>query len=69
MTNHPYDRPHELEEDALNDAMWDLIDNGTTTLHGSEDPDKWIYWLKRFAGFAEVRVINHTSTSLILEAF
>lgn len=69
MTKPPYEAPRGLEEDALNDAMWDLLDNGTTTLHPVEDPEKWIYWLKRFAGFMEVNVVKHDGLSLILEGW
>lgn len=67
MTEYP--APRNLEEDELNDMMWDLMDNGTTTLIPQADPDQWIFWLKRLCGFAEVRVLSHTETALILEGF
>lgn len=67
MTNYP--RPRGLEEDELNDMMWDIMDNGATTLYPESDADKWIYWLKRFCGFEEVRVRSRTSIALILEGW
>jgi hypothetical protein len=45
------------------------MDNGTCTLPPTHDPDKWIYWLKRHEGFAEVGVKEHTAAALILEGF
>lgn len=67
MTDYP--RPRNLEEDELNDMMWDIMDNGVTTLVPTADPEKWIFWLKRFCGFAEVRVRSHTDVALILEGY
>lgn len=69
MTDPKYPKPRSLEEDALNDMMWDLMNNGATTLVPDADPEKWIYWLKRYCGFFEVKVRSHTSIALILEGF
>jgi hypothetical protein len=70
MTTKPkFPRPQGLDWDELSDARWDLMDNGTCTLPPTHDPDKWIYWLKRHEGFAEVGVKEHTAAALILEGF
>lgn len=68
MTNR-WAAPQGLEKDGLNDMMWDLMDNGATTLQPTEDPEKWIFWLKRYAGFFEVTIRSHTPTALILEGY
>lgn len=69
MTETEYPKPEGLDADALQDAARDLLDNGAATLHPDQDPEKWIYWLKRYWGFYEVIVTSHDSVALILEGF
>lgn len=70
MTETKKHRPPEgLEHDALSDALWDLIDFGTTTLPPESDPEQWIYWLQRYQGVDQVSVQSHTETALILKRF
>jgi len=63
-----YPKPQGLGKDALHDAQWDLIDHGATTLAGNEDPDRWIYWLTRYAPFApdELEIRSHNAHALII---
>jgi hypothetical protein len=49
--NHP--KPLGLEVDALHDAAWDLRDYDEAFIHDDTDSEKWLYWLRRYEGFAE----------------
>jgi hypothetical protein len=62
-----YPLPQGDDAEALHDAAFDMFNNGAATLHPDEDPEKWIFWLKRWYGFYEVRVRSHTEIALILE--
>lgn len=64
-----YPTPTADDEEALSDAMWDLINNGYATLPPDEDPAKWIYWLKRYRSFYHVSVYRHDWIALILKGF
>lgn len=48
-----YPKPIGLELDALSDAAWDLRDCDEAFIHDSTDSGKWLYWLRRYEGFAE----------------
>jgi hypothetical protein len=69
MTTSPkYPKPDEMEMEALYDAGWDLRDAGETAVPISDDPEKWIWWLRRYEGFGEVELEvkrTHTYTTII----
>jgi hypothetical protein len=62
-----YPIPTGDDLDALHDAAYDMFRDGAATLHPTEDPEKWIAWLKRWYGFYDVRVRSHDKIALILE--
>lgn len=54
MTASPkYPKPDEMQMEALYDAGWDLRDNRETAVPISDDPEMWIYWLRRYEGFGQ----------------
>lgn len=64
-----YPQPQELQYDALDDAMWDLIDHRTATITRREgDPgvEGWLYWLTRYQGFAEGELEVKTQNDSII---
>lgn len=55
MTDAPgkYPKPEGDEREVLYDAKWDLIDCHEAYIHNDTDTEKWLYWLRRYEGFAE----------------
>lgn len=58
-------KPKGLEVDALNDAAWDLRDYGEAFIHDETDPDKWLYWLRRYEGFSEDEIVVKTLVNIL----
>lgn len=57
MTDSPtYPKPQGDDEDRLSDAAWDLRDYGECRIPNGEDPDQWLYWLRRHQGFAQEEI-------------
>lgn len=69
MTDSPtYPKPQGDDVDRLYDARNDITANGATTIHPEQDPEKWLYWLRRYEGFGEweLEVKSHTDIALII---